>query len=184
LCFDLEKHWTYRPQKLRDEKTSGHHQRPRSPPPPASFSPREMVQWMVQKDDKKNCKDTQVAEDAKELPELPSQMASRKCLRIQSNRATLCNEASVGEAWRRPMVIPPVSISTFKRDRGTGGFNALQISRYLVYRVASLRMSIQSYEETYSVLQCLFYGGSRGVKSSPSSPSHSPTSAALATRAG
>jgi hypothetical protein len=70
---------------------------------------------MVQKDDRKNCKDAQVAEDAKELPELPEQVASRKCLRIQRNRATLCNEASVAEAWRRPMVIPPVSISTFKR---------------------------------------------------------------------
>jgi len=44
---------------------------------------------MVQKDDRKNCKDTQVAEDAKELPELPSQMASRKCLRIQSDRAII-----------------------------------------------------------------------------------------------
>lgn len=48
---------------------------------------------MVQKDDRKNYKDTQVTEDAKELPELRSQMASRKCLRIQSNGATLCNEA-------------------------------------------------------------------------------------------
>jgi hypothetical protein len=52
----------------------------------------------VQKDDRKDCKDTQVAEDVKELPELPSQMTSRKCLRIQRNRATLCNEASVAEA--------------------------------------------------------------------------------------
>ena len=49
----------------------------------ASFALFSEGRWysgnMVQKDDRKNCKDTQVAEDVKELPELPSQMASRKC---------------------------------------------------------------------------------------------------------